>query len=607
MMPVIVLLVASAVMGDWILRLFRLQGGVDVLLYRLFAGLCGCAVLMLAIGSVSISVAQFVMNLFAVMGLGFELFFYSRTKQPLLLPRRDRTPLSFVEGIAAIAITAGLALTLISALAPATGWDACVAHLALPKDYVREGRIELIPGNEYSAYPQWAHCLFAYAFAQGGESAVMLLSWTFALMACAAAFDLGRRIEGRACGLIAAAILATSPIFLDQGGTASLDMAFCGFTLAALACFTAWHHERHSGWLLLSALLAGSSCGIRHTGYIVCALLIVASFVASGGQRKAAFVAFSFISLVAALPWLIRSAILVGNPVYPFFAEWLSPADMEHWNVTAVGTHASIQGTTVMDLLRFPIDLVLRPHRYDGWAKSPGGLVLFLGLPGLFVGGRRARMLGAFSASGFVGFFFFERLARYLLPFFAPMMIVAAVAACRLKALRHGIAALLAATFVYGLALDVGAVHFKLPVVFGAETRDDYLLRRVERYEAFQWINDHLPPEATVFSFDRRTYFLKGRSYQNDEPLRRMQHESVRDQVDWLRAHGIRYVLIPVTYIEETAGYRDAFQRMTDDWLHFRRYFTPVQSFDLPRPRGEGTERVEILQVNAEDEVRENV
>jgi hypothetical protein len=600
-MSFVLLLAAGIVVGGWLIGPFRFRDRAESLVYRLLAGLIVCAVAILIIGSDSLRAAQVVINGLALFGLGYELF---RTLRASALPdslETPRQPLSFIEWVSLAAMGGALAMALISALAPATGWDACVAHLALPKDYVREGRIELFEGNEYSAYPHLLHCLFTYAFLQGGERGVMLLSWTFALMACVVVFDLGRRIEGRKCGLIAAAILATAPIFLDQGGTASVDLAFCTFAMAAMACLVAWHDERRPFWLFLSALFAGSSCGIRHTGYVVCLLLAITMlFMTRPDGARAAFW-FGVAAFISALPWLARSAWLVGDPFYPFFADAIGSGRIPHWDVTSIGSHSTLKDTGLLRLLMFPWDIIMKPHLFDGWTKSPGGLVLLLGIPGLFVGGKRARGLGAFALAGLICFFYFERLARYLLPFFVPMMVVAAIAACRMKGLRYVIGPVLAVMFLYGLTLDAGAVHFKIPVVLGIEETDQYLKERVERYPAFQWVNGHIPLNELALTFDRRTYYFRGRTFQNDEPLRRIRNLPLSSQVDWLKAHDVRWVFLPITYIEESPGCRDAFLSMVTVWRHARRNFIPAHTFDLMRPRGPGMERVEVFEVRYDE------
>lgn len=594
-MALVILVVVSLALGRWATRGLRFRGLFEALVFRLFAGLALCSVLILVTGSISLRLTQFVMLAAAAAGLAYEVF--SETRQEQSFRQQPRDPFALVDWACVLALVGAATLTFLGASAPATGWDACVAHLALPMDYAREGRILFWEGNEYSAYPHLAHVLFAYTFFQGGETSTAWASWLLGMMAWAAAYVLGCRTENRRCGIVAAAVLATSPIFMDQAGTVSVDLAFCAFALAALAALMAWYDERRTGWLLLAAFLAGSSCGIRHTGYLTCLLMALGVLLAAREDRIRAAGWFGGCAFAAALPWLLRSAFLVGNPFFPFFASLLGSGTLPHREVAGLGIHETAADTGLKRLLMFPWDIVMRPHFFDGWTKSPGGLALFLGIPGLFVGGRKARALGAFSLSGIVAFFYFQRLARYVLPFLAPMMIVAGVAASRLKTLRHLVVTVLVLWFGYALVLDLAAVHFKVPVIIGLESRKEFLEDRVERFPAFEWVNEHVPSNETVFTFDRRTFFIKGRTFQNDEPLRRLRDKPIEEQVAWLKANNIKWVFLPVTYIEESSGLRSAFLDMITSWQRHRRYFTLEQALDIPRPRVGGTERVEIYGV----------
>lgn len=594
-MSLVVLAAASWIAGNAILRPIAMRG-VESLVFRFLAGLSACAVVVLATGSVSLDMARFALNAFALAGLGYHLYRYDAGTED----GSPRAALDVVEWLSLIAIVAASGLALFGALAPATSWDACVAHLALPKDYTREGRILFVPGNEYTAYPHLLHVLYTYVFSQDGERGAMLLSWLMGLLSCAATFALGVRIAGRRCGFVAAAILATAPIFMDQAGTVSIDLAFCAFAVAAMAAFAAWIEVPEDGsraWLALAGGIAGSACGIRHTGYLVCALLALAVLWSARERRVRSFFIFVCAAVVTASPWLLRSAWLSGNPFYPLLASWFGTGTLPHWPVGFMTPHPSLNGFGWGRLLMFPWDIVMRPYQFDGWSKSPGGLVILLGIPGIIVGGRRARILALYTLAGLVCFFYFERYARYLLPFFIPMMVVAAIAACQLRTLRHVVAALLAATYAFGLALDVAAVHFKGPVVLGKETPKTYLTKRIERYPAFEWVNQHVPLDDTIFTFDRRTYFFDGRTYQNDAPLRAIANKPAAVQADWMAAQGIRWVFLPVTYVDETPGYRDGCREMTVLWRRENRCFLPVKALDVPNPRTGKLETVEIYYV----------
>ena len=270
---------------------------------------------------------------------------------------------------------------------------------------------------------------------------------------------------------------------------------------------------------------------------------------------------------------------------------------------TALATHETVRAIGLLDLLLFPWNVVMHPDAYDGWSKSPGGLVLLLGLPGLFVGGRKARWLGAFSGIGIVCFYFFQRFARYLLPFFVPMMVVAAVGVCRMERLKKPVRCLLALTFCYGLGLGVAMVHFKIPVAFGLESREAYLERRVERYPAFVWANEHLSKDSATMTFDLRSYYIDAPTYQKLEILRTLAKWPVEQQVAWFKEHNIRYIFYPNRYIETAPIYEAfGFPAHLKNWREDHRHFRLLKAIEMPSTRSEGTERVEIYEVIFEAE-----
>lgn len=612
-MSVVLIIAAAATLGSLALRPLRLVPGTEAWIHRLLTGLCLCAVLVAILGSLphGLDIAQTTFSAIALIGLvwGWQRY-RNRTADNYAKPNDpSEAPYALFDYACLTAILAALGLALISEMAPVTSWDSTVAHIALPAAYARSGRIYLESGNVYSAYPHLMHCLYTAAYYRGGEKPVTLLNWTVALLACGAVFCLGRRVENRRAGLIAAALLATAPIFMDQAGGVSIDLAFAALSVNALTASLTFCNIKDSRtpnnssprlpWLVFAAFMAGSACGVRHTGYLVCALLFLGIPALGRTNRVKATLIFGSAAGLAASPWLIRSALLVGNPVFPFLLSWFPAHGIDHIAITSLGTHESVAKTGGMSLLaflRFPWDIVMRPSWYDGWSKSPGGMVLILGVPGLLVGGRRVRALGAYSIAGGACFFFFQRLARYILPFFIPMMIVAGVAAERLLPFRKAVRVLLVITFLYGLALHTAAVYFKVPVVLGLETRDEYLARRVERYPAFQFANRQLNDGGVILTIDQRSYYIDAPAYQNHWGLKAIRDWPPAQQRTWLRERGIKYVILPATFVKESGALADL-QPMLNGWRTDPAHFRLIETLNLPKIRGSGLDRVEIYEV----------
>ncbi|MBI4556743.1 MAG: hypothetical protein HY706_04105 [Candidatus Hydrogenedentes bacterium] len=615
-MSFIVLVATAAVVGSWVLRPLRLPANIEGFAFRLWTGLCLCALLILAVGSFSLRAAQFATYAVALLALTVEVIL-------LLLPYKARhveaatspgetTPVevresgrwSFMEVFAAGATVSALTLALVSALAPVMNWDAASTYLALPADYVREGRIRFLEGNTHSGYPQFMLVLHTYALQGGGESAATLVNWTIAVLACMTAYGLGERWEGRKCGLLSAAFLATTPIFIREAGMVAPRLAFAGLSLAGVSALVAWRQDRRHGSLLLAGFFAGSTCGIEYAGYLVSALLFLDVAltrnrpVPESGSRVADLKRFGVTAFCAAGPWLLGSYLMTGNPIYPFHPSvpWLE--GFAKGQIPTLSWPAAVNWSAARDFLMYPWNVVMRAQWYGGWVNSPGCLVLLLGVPGLLVGGNIARRLGAFSIGGGIVLYFLQPSARALLPFFLPLMVVAAVAACRMRGLRFLVSGLLGLAFVFGIAYDIVAVHGQFPVVSGRETREQYLERHVARYAAFQWVNDHLDHDDTILTFDPRAYYFRMRTYQNYDVLKRIGRQSVRQQRSWLRARDIRYVFVPESYFYGSPVFDGSgLRRMLNVWKRDPRHFVLRKTLVIPRPNSGGTERVEIYEV----------
>ena len=608
-MNLLFLILAALTLGQCLCKGLRVESRIERWTLQALSGLAVCAVLTLATGMYSLSLSGLTLAAVGVFGTGWRLVSARIATPGLGIPHWKKSfstdDFFGLEKIAAGVLLAALAMTGLGILAPITSWDATVAHLALPASYAREGHIAVDPGNVYSGYPQFMHGLYALVYASGAERAAAALSWVMALLACGAAYALGRRLGGRRCGLLTAALLATAPIYADQAGTVSIDLAFAAYATIALVRLLDWMDTHPRRLPLDAALLAGAGCGIRHTGYLIAGLLFIAVLACARERRMHTATLFACMTALGTAPWLLYSIHATGSPVFPLLLGVFPPRGIEHIAVTGAATHGSVVrsgGLGLWGLLRFPWDIIMHPGHYDGWTKSPGLLVLFLGVPGLLMGGRRCRWLGAYSGAGLTAFYLFQRLARYLLPFFVPMMAVAALVEQRLSRPARMLAAvLLMASFAVGLGVHSAAIHFKIRAALGMEPRDTYLARRVERYLAFQYVEDQLPRDGAVLSLDQRTYFMQGhKTFQNHWALKRIATDSPEKQLAWLRAQGIRYVLYPKDFVRDSGAIAHDVGPMLDAWEKDAAHFAIVIALQTPGLRGAPPEQVDILEVRHE-------
>ncbi len=607
-----VLMVAAVGLGTAVLRPVRGPYRFEHTLFALLCGLILCAIWVIGAGSASLSLAFSGVAALAALSLAYHLVHRMRGQRLLFdlpdPPSRSASllqharDLDALERISVVAISGGLLMAFISALAPVTNWDAGAAHLALPAAYARLGRIDVLEANNYSAYPHMAHALFALSYGSGSEWSTGLVSWVFAALGVGFAYCLGVRLANRKAGLIGAAALATAPVFADQAGTPSIDLVFACIVLAAIVALVVWRQEEQSAWLLVAGFLAGSACGVRHTGYLTAALLSVGVVMIAPRRKQYWTALFAFVIVAGAAPWLMRSWLTVGNPFFPFFASVFGSWGAFDADVASLASHDSMRAWGVWDFLRFPWSVVMAPDAFDGWSSNPGVLVLLLGVPGIMFGGRRAVLIGLFCLAGISAMFFFRQHVRYLLPFFLPMMALAGVGVVRIPVARRAVAGIVVGAFALGLAVQVAAIHYKVPVVLGMESRDAYLGDRIERYSAFRWVRENLPEDAVVLSLDPRAYYFDRDCYQNFEGLKALIGVDADTEIAWFDQHAIDYVFYPENYVLQSPGFRETgVQAVVDGWRLDQSRFVLIASLEMACARGPGTELVEIYRVRERD------
>lgn len=522
-----------------------------------------------------------------------------------LLPPIERTsslprPHGWFEWFCLAAVLLSLAIGVLHALAPPTGWDATVAHLALPKEYARAGHIFVANSNTYTGYPHLLHAHYALAYQLAGARGVGVIDLAWSALAVVTAFVLTRRLANDTAGFAAAAMAATAPLFTQQVGVASLDLAFGAVVTAAVALVMIARTARDPAMLLgLAGILAGYAYGIRHLGIVTGAILFVvlvlqrrplAQLLAFGG----AFASFVFL-------WMFRSWVFVGNPVYPFLQDWFPNAVLTNFPTGDIGGHESVGEWTLWGLLTFPIRLGLLPDQFDGVNASPGIFAVPFGLAALALGGKQVRIVASMGLAGIFILYGLQHYARYAWPFFVLLMGAGATQLAPPTRLAAALRAVVVSGVLFGLAFGAMGTVFKVPVVLGFESERDYLHRRVERYAAFEWVNENILHEdydGPFLSLDIRGYYLDAIVFQNYAALILLQAVPVAEQAAWLRAQGIRHVLYPVAYVEESPGWvAMGFADQFRSWLEAPAYFALVHTLETPRRGGEGTETVHILAV----------
>jgi hypothetical protein len=271
--------------------------------------------------------------------------------------------------ILAVIVLAGFALRAERVVNPnAKPGDDALAYFALSKSLYEDGSYG---GPDFQNSSDWspgAPLLYAgafYATAGAREGTARALEALLGAVAIVIVYLLGRRIAGRAAGLLAAAGVAFYPPFIHSTG-ALLSEPPAILTLPAAVLAFLWAADRRGTWeWALPGVLLGLTALIRPEYLLVGLALCVVALVHLWRERGArgALLATGLLLLAFLLPivpWTVRNLVVLDR---------LVPISTGGGKALYVGTYLSADG----DYQRVKADLV---ERFQGRTLEPGSEAL---------------------------------------------------------------------------------------------------------------------------------------------------------------------------------------------------------------------------------------
>lgn len=224
----------------------------------------------------------------------------------------------------ALAVWFGYELGLRALWSPDEGRYAEIAReMAASGDYLTPR----LNGVKYFEKPPLVYWLTAGSIKLFGvnEWAARLWPALFALFGGMTVYFLGRRLYGARAGLIAAAVLALSPLYDFMGGVLTLDMPLTAWLTAAMAAFWLGVHAppgaRRRLWLYGGYAAVAAAVLTKGLVGIVIPAMIIAAWIAVTGEwrllRQLHLPSGTLVFLAIAAPWHILVAH--ANPEFARF------------------------------------------------------------------------------------------------------------------------------------------------------------------------------------------------------------------------------------------------------------------------------------------------
>ena len=483
--------------------------------------------------------------------------------------------------LAVILFAAFGVVSLLGVLSPPTllEWDSLSYHLAVPNLYLQQHRIFYIPWLLHSNFAFTTEMWYTLGLMARSVPLAKMFHWACAVGTCLAVSQLGARHLTPRVGMGAALLLASTPVFFWEAGTAYVDLATAFFATLTLLAVANGIADRDDRWLRAGAMLIGLAVSTKATAFLTLALLAVgllfwrlAICKQPPGRAFISVAAWAGLALLVGSPWYLKSLVLTGNPVYPFAFHLFGG---RYWNeASTVAYNASNHpgmGRSLSAALLLPWNLTmhLMPRHPTAYAQpfneKPSLLATIspLLLAALFfpVFGRKpappaVRGLAAYALGGLALWFVTTQFVRFLLPLMPILCLLAAWAVSRAVSARgasgYVLAGLAVCSLLWSLFVGGQLVAVQAPVVLGQELQSQYLSKNDTGYAAIHYINTQLPPNAKIIFYGHPLGFYCDRPYlwanEYTTYIPTDQFHTAEDLRRWLIAHGVTHILIDPTY-----------------------------------------------------------
>lgn len=452
----------------------------------------------------------------------------------LSLPSVETSPYTVWTTILCTIIAVAFGGYIIAALAPPAEGDTLAYHFALPREFLDAGTLVFHPRAVDGAIPLVQHMTYAVALSLGGERIMTLWATSSNWLAAAAVFSMARAYMQRDWALAGACLLLTVPAVIYSGSAGNVEVRGAAFVTTSVLAAIEARRQDNVRLSALAGFLAGLFAASKYTGLMILPLIgLVLIF-----RRRwfAHGITYACGAILAAGPfygWIWWNS---GDPIFPMLFGIVDYRPGIPWSADFSAAMSSMFETTekavpstVPWALAYPFLITFQDEGLFQSARVGFGPFGFMALPLVLAGlwaTRRTIWKSPLWAAIFVvvGFYFTwflfgaaQRIRHYL-PIY-PLLLVCLLAAMARAhdawpwLRKHGIV-------VVGLALafqlSIHAVFAINPAryVLGGETRDDFLRRNVNAYDAAIWINNNLGPNDRLLHIERQlVYYLPIHSF----------------------------------------------------------------------------------------------
>lgn len=395
--------------------------------------------------------------------------------------------------------------TFIHALAPEVSPDGVAYHLGNVAKWHREGGWRWHTTNMYANLPMGVEMLFLFAYSFGRHSAAALVHWQFYLAVPFLILSFARRFGFPSAGAAAALLVFVAPVAGIDGASAYVDLATAAVVFSTVYTLLLYEAKAEGNAAAAAGILAGFAYACKMTAAPIAVFAVLFTAWVAWRRKQAFWKPALVVGLLAGAmiaPWLIKNAIIVGNPFSPFLNKYFpNPYIRISFEEEYTTLHRTYYGK-VPHLWQIPVEVTVQGANLNG-LLGPVFLLAPLSLLALrWPVGRRLLL-----ATVVVGSTYFGNIGTRFLLIILPMV---ALALCMVLTQARGMAT---AVVLFHLVLSWPSMipvyshehawrldRFRWKAAWRQESERDFIHRYCPNCQMAEIIEQKVPPQGRVLT-----------------------------------------------------------------------------------------------------------
>ena len=434
-------------------------------------------------------------------------------------------------------------------LTPPISRDALIHHLAIPKLWLKHGGFYETTWSVFSYYPMNVDLLYIIPLYFKKDFMAKFIHMSFGIGTALMIYYYLRNRISRTAGLLGILVFLSTPVVVRLSTQAYVDLGLAFFTTAAIFAFIRFRDSKFTEfkWLFLSSVAMGLALGTKYNALIAWFFLCAAIVFVYANETQEQWQAikcgtiFFLISFLIFSPWLIKNAILTGNPLFPLFQGILNSnnaaSEESTYSIVSGGTIRGIfqfremmYGESFWDTLIIPLRYFFQgqdhSHRFFDGVLNPV-LIILSPLAFMDKSFMRDKMLFISFSVFFVlvTTFLDQTRIRYILPVVPILSILTVMGFINILSWESNLSNHVknffsfTALFIFIFFISQNFLYLKnyyqtispWNYISGKESRDAFTTRHVGSYAVMKYINTHTHPDARI-----KLILVAGRGYYLD-------------------------------------------------------------------------------------------